>query len=157
MHEFNRREFCKAAIAGAALITGPSIAAEARTSDVPKNTKYPANPTELAHIDEVAHVPSITLKKIEANGVAYGNTPAGMFYEVSVQARHESIFEHHILSISLYVNGKRVSEYTINDDEPEFSLPAFMAVLRLNFGDELLAITECNKHGLWGNKIKVKI
>lgn len=155
MNEFNRRFFCKAALAGATLVTGTSLAADLRATDVPKNTKYPANPSNLTTIDELGHVPSILLEKLDAASVAYGNTPAGVFYKVTVQAMHESIYEHHISAISLYVKGVLVGEYNINDEEPEFSLPMISAVLRLNHGDELLAITECNKHGLWGNKIKV--
>jgi desulfoferrodoxin (superoxide reductase-like protein) len=92
---------------------------------------------------------------MDAASVAYGNTPAGVFYKVTVQAMHETIFEHHISAISLFINSMLVGEYNINDEEPEFSLPMISAVLRLNHGDELLAITECNKHGLWGNRIKV--
>ena len=155
MNEFSRRFFCKAAFAGATLLTGTSFAAEARATDVPKNTKYPADPRNLKTIDELGHVPSILLEKMDAASVAYGNTPAGVFYKVTVQAMHESIYEHHISAISLFINSRLVGAYNINDEEPEFSLPMMAAVLRLNHGDELLAITECNKHGLWGNKIKI--
>lgn len=156
MHEFSRRSFCSAAIAaGAALATGNAVAAEARATDIPKTTKYPADPKNLTTIDELGHVPSILLAKIDTASVAYGNTPVGVFYMVTVQARHESIYEHHIASISLYINGKRVTTYEINDEDPEFAVPMMAAVLRLNVGDELLAITECNRHGLWGNRIKV--
>jgi desulfoferrodoxin (superoxide reductase-like protein) len=155
MHQFNRRSFCQAAVASAALITGSLSAAEARMTDIPKNTKYPVDPNNLTSIDELGHVPSIVLEKMDAASVAYGNTPAGVFYKVTVQAKHESILEHHISAISLYVNGKLVGGYNINDEEPEFSMPMMAAVLRLNHGDELLAVTECNKHGLWGNRIKV--
>jgi len=155
MHKFSRRSFCSAAIAGAALATGNAFAAETRATDVPKNTKYPVDPKNLTTIDELGHVPSIALARVDTASVAYGNTPAGAFYMVTVQARHESILDHHISAISLYINGKRVAAYEINDDDPEFSVPMMAAVLRLNYGDELLAITECNRHGLWGNKIKI--
>ena len=155
MHKLSRRSFCSAAIAGAALATGNAFAVEARATEVPKNTKYPVDPKNLTTIDELGHVPAITLARIDAASVAYGNTPAGVFYMVTVQARHESILDHHISAISLYINGKRVAAYEINDEAPEFSMPMMAAVLRLNHGDELLAITECNRHGLWANKIKI--
>lgn len=155
MHEFRRQFFRQAAVVGAALATGTLSAAEARATDIPKNTKYPVDPNKLTTIDELGHVPSILLARMDAASVAYGNTPAGVFYKVTVQAMHESIYDHHISAISLYVNGKLVGGYNINDEEPEFSLPMMAAVLRLNQGDDLLAITECNRHGLWGNRIKV--
>lgn len=155
MHAYSRRHFCQAALAGAALISGASFAAEAPTTDVPKKTKFPADPENLTSIDELGHVPSIHLEKMEAASVAYGNTPAGVFYKVTVQAKHESTPDHHIVSISLYINGRHAAAYQINEDEPELSLPLMAAVLRLNYGDELLAITECNRHGLWGNRIKI--
>lgn len=155
MHEFRRQFFRQAAVVGAALATGTLSTAEARATDIPKNTKYPVDPNNLTTIDELGHVPSILLARMDAASVAYGNTPAGVFYKVTVQAMHESIYEHHISAISLYVNGKLVGGYNINDEEPEFSLPLMAAVLRLNQGDDLLAITECNRHGLWGNRIKV--
>lgn len=155
MREFNRRSFCKAAIAGAALVTGTSFGTEATTTDVPSKTKFPVDPNNLTSIEELGHVPSILLEKMEAASVVYGNTPAGVFYKVTVQARHESIADHHISSISLYINDRQVATYEINEEEPEFALPMMAAVVRLNFGDELLAITECNRHGLWGNKVKV--
>lgn len=155
MQEFSRRSFFKVAVAGAALVTSSSFAAEARTSDVPKNTKYPIDPKNLSSIEEAGHVPSILLEKIDTASVAYGNTPGGVFYKITVQARHETTYDHHISAISLYINGKLAGAYRINDEEPEFSAPLMAAVLRLSQGDDLLAITECTKHGLWGNRIKV--
>lgn len=104
---------------------------------------------------ETAHTPSIALEKVESNGLAYGKTPAGDFYRVTVLAKHEATSAHHVFGIALYINGALVADHTMNQAQAEASLPAVSFVQRLKAGDELLAVTTCNLHGKWGNRTTV--
>ena len=114
--------------------------------------KDPANPQPGA---EAAHTPSIELAAVDRKNVAYGKTPAGEFYRVTVQARHEATREHHIYGVALYLNGALIAEHTTSRERAEASLPTVTFVQRLKSGDELLAVTTCNLHGKWGNRTTV--
>jgi desulfoferrodoxin (superoxide reductase-like protein) len=156
MQSIARRSFVKTVAAGAALagfgaaVQRPALAAE----DI-KDVKFAKDPKSPQPGLETAHTPSIALEKLESKTVAYGKTPAGDFYRVSVQAKHEATREHYIFGIALYLNGELLAEHTMNQAQAEASLPSVSFVQRLKAGDELLAITTCNQHGKWGNRATV--
>lgn len=151
-----RRSFVKTAVAGAAVaavgaaLTRPAVAAE----DV-KDVKFAQDPKNPQPGLETAHTPSLALEKIDSKSVAFGKTPAGDFYRVAIQARHEATKDHHVFGIALYVNGQLVAEHSMNQAQAEASLPMAVFVQRLKSGDELLAVTTCNLHGKWGNRLTV--
>jgi desulfoferrodoxin (superoxide reductase-like protein) len=134
--------------AAAGLADPPSIA-------VPEWLKFPKDPQKLAPGQESSHTPYVTLERAERASVAYGKTPEGNYYKVTVQARHESIADHYINRISLYVNGTLLAAQDMNQALIEAALPVTQCVLRLQPGDELLAITDCNKHGQWARRVVV--
>jgi|GEM_PF-5332690 len=152
MH-LKRRSFLKNSLAGAAIMAGGAGASRAAlAADDIKDVKFAHDPNQLQPGLESAHTPSISVEKVERGAVAFGKTPAGDFYRVRVQARHEATREHAIFGVALYVNGELVAEHTMNRARPEASLPAVTFVQRLDRGDELLAVTNCNLHGKWGSR-----
>ena len=156
MQNENRRSFVKSALASVAVAAvgtpmfRPALAAE----DI-KDVKFAKDPNNLQPGPETSHTPAIVLEKVDNKAVAFGKTAPGDFYRVTLQAKHESIKEHHIFGIALYLNGKLVAEHTMNETLADASLPAVTFVQRLKAGDDLLAITDCNIHGKWGNRAKV--
>lgn len=156
MPSIARRSFVKTAIAGAAVLTiGAALERPAFAADEIKDVKFAKDPKNPQPGLETAHAPILALEKLESKGVAYGKTPAGDFYRVSVMARHEATKEHHIFGIALYLNGEMVADHAMNQAQAEVSLPAVSFVQRLKTGDELLAVTTCNVHGKWGNRTTV--
>lgn len=156
MENLVRRSFVKSAIAGIAAIgASASVSRIAFAAEEIKDVKFAKDPKNLQAGLEAAHTPSIVLEKIDGKSVAFGKTAAGDFYRVAVQARHEATSEHHIFGIALYLNGQLLAQHTMNQAQPEASLPAVSFVQRLKAGDELLAVTECNLHGKWGNRTVV--
>lgn len=151
-----RRSFVKSALASAAVVAlGSSLHRSALAAEELKDVKFAKDPNQLQAGPESAHTPSLILEKVDSKSVAYGKTPAGDFYRVSVQARHEATSQHYIFGIALYLNGELVAEHTMNQAQPEASLPAVGFVQRLKTGDQLLAVTSCNVHGKWGNRTTV--
>lgn len=156
MQNETRRSFVKSALSGAVLAAvGTPLARPVLAADVIKEVKFAEDPNNLKPGQETSHTPSIMLEKTDSKMVAYGKTPPGDFYRVTVQARHEATNEHHIFGIALYLNGKLVAEHTMNKAHADASLPAVTFVQRLKAGDDLLAVTDCNVHGKWGNRSTV--
>lgn len=156
MHSIARRSFVKTAVAGAAIMTiGATAQRPALAADDIKEVKFAKDPMNPQPGLETAHTPSIAFEKMESKAVAYGKTPAGDFYRVTIQARHEATREHHIFGITLYLNGEAVAEHTMNRAQAEASLATVSFMQRLKAGDELLAVTTCNQHGKWGNRATV--
>lgn len=156
MQSLTRRSFVQAALGSAAVLAvGATLNRPAFAADAPKDVKFAKDPKNPQPGLETAHTPSIALEKAESKGVAYGKTPAGDFYRVTVQARHEATKEHHVSGIALYLNGELVAEHTMNEAQAESSLPTVTFVQRLKMGDELLAVTNCNLHGKWGHRATV--
>lgn len=156
MQDLDRRSFVKSALAGvAALTAGAGMSGMAFAADDIKDVKFAKDPKNPQPGLETAHTPSIALDKVDGKSVAYGKTPAGDFYRVSVQARHEATREHHIFGIALYLNGELVAQHSMNQAQAEASLPVVTFVQRLKAGDELLAVTDCNLHGKWGSRAVV--
>lgn len=156
MQNIIRRSFVKSTLAGAALVAlGAGMHRSALAADDIKDVKFPKDPGNPQAGLEAAHTPSIIVEKADSKSVAYGKTPAGDFYRVTVQARHEATREHHVFGIALYLNGELVAEHTMNQAQAEASLPAVTFVQRLKSGDQLLAVTNCNLHGKWGNRASV--
>jgi desulfoferrodoxin (superoxide reductase-like protein) len=150
MSTISRRHFLGTVAAGAVIASaGLTATRQAMAAD---DVKFPANPKELQPGLESAHTPRISVEKTEARDVAYGKTPAGDFYKVTLQARHEATKEHHIFEIALFVNGVNVAQYEMNQGQAEATLPLVVSVQRLKAGDEVMAVTSCNIHGKWGNK-----
>lgn len=153
MSNASRRKFLKGAaatavFASAGLTTTYSVMA---ADDV----RFPANPKELQPGLEAAHTPRITFEKAEAKDVAYGKTPAGEFYKVAIQAKHEATREHYIFEIALFVNGISIAQYQMNKSQGGACMPMVVAVQRLKAGDEVMAVSSCNIHGKWGSKLIV--
>ena len=156
MQSSTRRSFVKTAVAGAAAITvGAALQRPAFAAEALKDVKFAKDPKNLQPGLETGHTPSIALEKVDSKDVAYGKTPAGDFYRVTVQAKHEATREHHIFGIALYLNGELVAGHTMNQAQAEASLPTVAFMQRLKAGDELLAVTTCNVHGDWGNRTTV--
>lgn len=156
MQDLNRRSFVKSGLASVVVAAvGASVTHVALAADDLKDVKFAKDLNNLQPGLEAAHTPSLTLEKVDSKSVAYGKTPAGDFYRVNVQARHEATREHHIFGIALYLNGELVAEHTMNQAQPEASLPTVAFVQRLQGGDQLLAVTSCNVHGKWGNRATV--
>ena len=156
MQSINRRSFAKTGLAGAAVAAAgaaftPTVLATEDVNDV-QFAKDPKNPQPGL---EAAHTPLILVEKVDSKAVAYGKTPAGDFYRVTVQARHEATREHHIFGVALHVNGVMVAQHSMSQTQAEASLPAVTFVQRLKAGEELLAITTCNVHGKWGSRATV--
>lgn len=156
MEYMNRRSFIGSAVGGAASVAfGTTLHGSAGAAEGGKEVKFAKDPANLQPGLETAHTPSLVLEKVESRNVAYGKTPAGDFYQVSVQAKHEATREHHVFAIALYLNGDLVAQHTMNEAQAELSLPSVSFVQRLKKGDELLAVTTCNLHGQWGNRATV--
>jgi desulfoferrodoxin (superoxide reductase-like protein) len=155
MKNLNRRTFGKAGLVSAMMAATGSLSPQALATGVPSDVKFPQDPKNLQAGLEAAHVPLIAIEKADAADIVYGKTPVGDFYRVTVQARHEATKEHHILSIFLYLNGAPIAEYMMNQAQAETSLPLIVCVQRLKAGDQLVVVTNCNKHGQWGNKVQV--
>lgn len=155
MQSIARRSFVKVALGSTAVVAVAATLNRPAFSAQAADVKFAKDPKDLQPGLETAHTPSITLEKAESKSVAYGKTPAGDFYRVTVQARHESTKEHHVSSIILYLNGELVAEHAMNEAQAERSLPVVTFVQRLKAGDELLAITSCNLHGKWGSTATV--
>lgn len=156
MENMNRRSFVKNAVGGATVLAiGATLGRTALASEEVKDVRFAKDLNKLQPGLEAAHTPSIGLEKLDSKDVAYGKTPAGDFYRVVVQARHEATREHHVFGISLYLNGDLIAQHTMNEAQAEASLPAVTFVQRLKSGDELLAVTTCNLHGKWGNRTTV--
>ncbi|HYD60857.1 MAG TPA: desulfoferrodoxin family protein [Noviherbaspirillum sp.] len=156
MQNETRRSFVKSALAGAVFTAvGTPLARPALAAEDIKEVKFAQDPKNLKPGPETSHTPSIMLEKVDSKMVAYGKTPPGDFYRVIVQARHEATNEHHIFGIALYLNGKLIAEHTMNRTQVDASLPAVTFVQRLKAGDNLLAVTDCNIHGKWGNRTTV--
>lgn len=156
MQNENRRSFVKNTLAGALIsavgtpLVRPALAAE----DV-KDVKFAKDPENLQPGQETSHTPSIALEKVDSKLVAYGKTMSGDFYRVTVQAKHEATNEHHIFGIALYLNDKLLAEHSVSKSKADASLPVVTFVQRLNAGDRLLAVTDCNIHGKWGKRTTV--
>jgi len=155
MQNLSRRSFCKTTIASAVLAATIALPTRALATAAPTDVKFAKDLKNPQPGLESAHTPAVTLEKADSASVAYGKTPAGDFYKVTIQAKHETTKDHHITGVSLYINGELVAEYKMNPMHAESSLPMIVSAQRLKAGDELLAVTDCNKHGLWGNKITV--
>lgn len=147
----NRRQVLKTAFASVAAAALARQAAAAQ-SDI----HFAKDPKNLQPGLEAAHTPGIALEKLDAQALLVGKTPAGEFYRVTVQARHEATQPHHIFAIQLWVNGDLVAEHKVPEGQAETSLPAASFFQRLKTGDELLAVTVCNVHGQWGNRISIQ-
>lgn len=153
MQSIARRSFVKTAVSGAVVVAiGATLQRPALAAEDIKDVKFAKDPKSLQPGLETAHTPSISLEKMESKAVAYGKTPVGDFYRVTVQAKHEATKEHHIFGIALFLNGELVAEHTMNQAQAEASLPTVSFVQRLKAGDELLAVTNCNQHGKWGSR-----
>lgn len=153
MQSIARRSFVKTAVSGAVVVAiGATLQRPALAAQDIKDVKFAKDPKSLQPGLETAHTPSISLEKMESKAVAYGKTPVGDFYRVTVQAKHEATKEHHIFGIALFLNGELVAEHTMNQAQAEASLPTVSFVQRLKAGDELLAVTNCNQHGKWGSR-----
>lgn len=152
---FNRRDFMKTAMSGVTVMATTGFAMNATAADDISAVMFAKDLKKLQPGVETSHTPSIKVEKIDSTKVSYGKTPVGEFYKVTVDAKHETTNEHFIFQIDLYINGKLVAEHKMNMDRIEASLPYVVFVQRLKAGDELLAVTFCNKHGLWGNKVTV--
>lgn len=151
-----RRSLIKNTLVSATLVAvGSSMARSALASEDLQDVKFAKDLGKLQPGLESAHTPSILIEKADANGLAYGKTRPGDFYRVSVQARHEATPDHHIFGVALYLNGELVAEHTMNQAQPEASLPSVTFVQRLKAGDALLAVSNCNIHGKWGNRAVV--
>lgn len=156
MQNENRRSFVKSALAGAVVAAvGTPLARPVLAAEDIKEVKFAQDPKNPKPGQETSHTPSIALEKMDSKAVAYGKTPPGDFYRVTVQAKHEATNEHHVFGIALYLNGKLVAEHTMNQAQADASLPAATFVQRLKSGDDLLAVTNCNVHGKWGNRTTV--
>lgn len=148
-----RRTFLKTTLAGALAAASLQRSALAAPDGFdPKDVKFPKDPASPQPGLEAAHTPALTLEKLDGASVAYGKTPAGEFYRVNVQAKHEATREHHIFGIALYLNGALLAEHAMSQAQAEASLPVVSFVQRLKAGDELLAVTTCNVHGKWGRR-----
>ncbi|MES2150073.1 MAG: desulfoferrodoxin family protein [Pseudomonadota bacterium] len=155
MHDHARRMFAKQSFnAVAALAAGTALLRPAFAKDA-ADVKFAQDPANLQAGLETAHTPRITLDKLDSMEVAFGKTPAGTFYRINVQARHEATQAHHIFGIALYVNGEIIAEHTMTQALAEASLPATAFLARLKTGDVLLAVTTCNVHGKWGSRTSV--
>ncbi|WP_292931801.1 desulfoferrodoxin family protein [Noviherbaspirillum sp.] len=155
MQDHVRRSFVKSALAGAAVAAVGSALSRSALAENIQDVKFAKDPTKLQAGAEAAHTPLLALEKLESTGVAFGKTPPGEFYKVTVQARHEATRDHQIFGIALYLNGELVAEHTMNQAQAEASLPTVAFVQRLKSGDALLAVTSCNLHGKWGNRLMV--
>lgn len=154
MPSIARRSFFKTAALGATAVTlGAALSRPARATEDVADIKFARDPKSLQPGLEAAHTPLIVIEKLEARDVAYGKTPAGDFYRVTLQARHEATAAHQIFSLALYLNGKPVAEHTMSQAQAEASLPTASFVQRLQAGDQLLAVSQCNLHGKWGNRV----
>lgn len=153
MPNLARRSFFHATAAGAAtVVLGAAVARPVRAADGITDVKFAPDPQNLQPGLEAAHTPRMLIEKVASQEVAYGKTPAGDFYRVTVQARHEATGPHHILGLALYCNGTLVAEHTVNPAQAESSLPTASFTQRLRAGDELLAVSSCNLHGKWGSR-----
>ena len=156
MQSIARRSFVKTAVASAGVLTiGAALKRPAFAAEDVKDVKFAQDPKNPQPGLETAHTPSIAVEKVESKGVADGKTPAGDFYRVTVQAKHEATKQHNIFGIALYLNGELVADHTMNQAQAEASLPTVSFMQRLKTGDELLAVTTCNLHGKWGNRSTV--
>lgn len=142
------------AMAGVALPAKAGLA-EAPPIGLPEYLKFPKDPEKLAPGQESSHTPYIAIEKTDRTSVAYGKTPEGEYFRVTVQARHESVSDHYINRISLYVNGTLLVAHDMNQALIEAALPVAQCVVRLRSGDEVLAVTDCNKHGQWARRVRV--
>lgn len=149
IHGTRRRTLLKGALV-TSIASSVGLLASARTLAADE-VKFPQDPANLQPGLESAHTPRISLEKVERASVAYGKTPSGDFHRVTVQARHESTREHHMLEIALFVNGENRAQFALG--QAESTLPMVVAVLRLQPGDTVMAVTNCNLHGKWGNKL----
>lgn len=155
MPSLARRSFFKTAALGATAVTlGSALNRPVRADDV-AGVKFAKDPKSLQPGLEAAHTPAIVVEKLDTKDVAYGKTPAGDFYRVSLQARHEATAAHQVFALALYLNGTLVAEHTMNPAQAEASLPVASFVQRLKAGDELLAVSRCNLHGQWGSRMTV--
>lgn len=156
MPSLARRSFFQTAAAGAAtLALGATVTHPARAAEGLTDVKFAQDPQNLQPGLEAAHTPRILIEKVDSQAVAYGKTPAGEFYRVTVQARHEATAPHHILGLVLYRNGTLVAEHQVNPAQAEASLPTASFTQRLQAGDQLLAVSNCNLHGKWGSRTTV--
>ncbi len=149
-----RRSFVKSALAGAVAAVGTTLMPPALAENL-QDVKFAKDLANLQPGAEAAHTPSLALEKVDSAGVAFGKTPPGDFYKVTVHARHEATRDHQIFGIALYLNGELVAEHAMNRSQAEASLPTVTFVQRLKAGDALLAVTSCNLHGKWGNRVTV--
>lgn len=152
MKSLSRRNFIAATLAAGAGSAALMQVAPAMAAD---DARFPADPAQLKPGLEAAHTPRIELEKAPAEQVAFGKTRGGDFYRVSVQARHEATPDHHIFDIALFVNGRNVAQYRMDPAQAGASMPLVVAVERLQLGDVVTAITDCNLHGKWGNRLTV--
>lgn len=155
MQDHVRRSIVKSALAGAAVAAVGSTLSRSALAENIKDVKFAKDPARLQAGAETAHIPLLALEKLESSSVAFGKTQPGEFYRVTVQARHEATREHQIFGIALYLNGELVAEHNMNQAQAEASLPTVSFVQRLKAGDALLAVTSCNLHGKWGNRLTV--
>ena len=155
MQKIIRRSFVKSALASAALLSAGTAMNSALATEEINDVKFASDPKKLQAGAEAAHTPSLTLERVDSKSVAYGKTPAGDFYRVAVQAKHESTKEHHIFGIALYLNGELVAEHMMSQAQAEASLPTVTFMQRLKSGDNLLAVSSCNLHGKWGSRATV--
>lgn len=151
-----RRTFVKTALtATAGLGIALGTKAPARAGEQVPEVKFPKDPEHPQAGLEAAHTPTLVVEKVASQEVAYGKTPAGDYYRIAVQARHEATPDHQIFAIALYVNGELVAEQRFQRGATDVALPAASFLRRLNRGDELLAVTTCNLHGSWGTRAAV--
>lgn len=156
MPRLARRSFFQTAASGAAILAfGVAVTRPTQAAEGLADVKFAQDPQHLQAGLEAAHTPRIVIEKVASQSVAYGKTPAGEFYRVTVQARHEATAPHHILGLALYRNGKLVAEHQLNPGEAEASLPTASFTQRLQAGDQLLAVSSCNLHGKWGSRTTV--
>ncbi|HEX6363703.1 MAG TPA: desulfoferrodoxin family protein [Albitalea sp.] len=153
MPQPTRRSMVQTALLGAAVLAASaSLPRRALAADALQDVKFPQDPKNLQPGLEAAHTPSIAIEKVDARTVAYGKTPAGDFYRVTIQARHEATKEHFMDGIALFVNGEPMATHTMSRVDASASLPVAAFVQRLKAGDEVVAVTSCNLHGKWGSK-----
>ena len=87
------------------------------------------------------HMPLVSVQKVAGNTV------------INVVVKHPQSKAHHISAIRLY-DGDRVllSEQTLH---AEASVPAATFTVNCPAGSSLIAVSDCNKHGLWMKAITI--
>ncbi len=105
--------------------------------------KDPKNPTK----GELKHTPDISIGKKDANGYTTITVTVGKNDII-----HPSTDGHWIYKIELFADNKKVSEVSL---EPVISRGFLSSKVKLDGVKVIKAISYCNLHGAWENRIKV--